>query len=264
MRVIIRDSARDCSSWVAGYVAYRIKKAAPTAKKPFVLGLPTGSTSLGIYKELIKLYQQKRVSFEHIVTFNMDEYVGLSPEDKNSYHYFMSENFFSYINIHPKNIHILNGMTKDYAAECENYEKTIKAYGGIDLMLGGVGSDGHIAFNEPGSSLSSRTRVKTLTRDTIIVNSRFFDGDPGKVPTQALTVGVGTVMDAKEVVILITGHNKARALAHCIEGGISQMWTVSALQFHQKAVIVCDDDSTDEIKVGTLKYFKDIESRNQE
>ena len=125
MRVIIKDKFTDCSSWVAGYIAYRIKKAKPTAKKPFVLGLPTGSTPLGVYKELIKLYQNKKISFEHVVTFNMDEYVGLSPEDKNSYHHFMYENFFNYVNVNPKNIHILNGLTKDYAAECENYENAI-------------------------------------------------------------------------------------------------------------------------------------------
>lgn len=133
MRVIIKDDSADCASWVAGYIAYRIKSFKPTAKKPFVLGLPSGSTPLGAYKELIKLYQNKKVSFEHVVTFNMDEYVGLPPQDKNSYHHFMYENLFNHINISPKNIHILNGMTKDFAAECENYEKAIKTYGGIDL-----------------------------------------------------------------------------------------------------------------------------------
>lgn len=262
MRVIIRDSARDCSSWVAGYVAYRIKKAAPTAKKPFVLGLPTGSTSLGIYKELIKLYQQKRVSFEHIVTFNMDEYVGLSPEDKNSYHYFMSENFFSYINIHPKNIHILNGMTKDYAAECENYEKTIKAYGGIDLMLGGVGSDGHIAFNEPFSSLNSRTRIKTLAPSTIKDNSRFFDNDIRKVPTQALTIGVGTIMDADEVIITATGSSKAEAIRQGIEGCVNHIWTITALQQHPHGIIVCDREAAAKLSPATVEYFQGIENRS--
>lgn len=264
MRVIIKENYDSCSKWAASYIAGKINKTAACSDKPFVLGLPTGSTPLGTYKELIKLYKAGKVSFKNVITFNMDEYVGLEETHPQSYHYFMWENFFKHIDIKKENVHILNGMATNPEAECLEYEEKIKKAGGIDLFLGGVGVDGHIAFNEPGSSLSSRTRVKTLTRDTIIVNSRFFDGAPGKVPTQALTVGVGTVMDAKEVVILITGHNKARALAHCIEGGISQMWTISALQLHQKAVIVCDDDSTDEIKVGTLKYFKDIESRNQE
>ena len=174
----------------------------------------------------------------------------------------MWDNFFSHIDIKKENVHILNGMAKDLEAECAAYEEAIKSYGGIKLFLGGVGVDGHIAFNEPGSSLSSRTRVKTLTQDTIIVNSRFFDGDISKVPTTALTVGVGTITDSEEVVILITGHNKALALAHAVEMGISQMWTVSSLQMHKKAVIVCDADATDELKMKTVKYFLEIESDN--
>lgn len=259
MRVIIKDKFTDCSSWVAGYIAYRIKKAKPTAKKPFVLGLPTGSTPLGVYKELIKLYQNKKISFEHVVTFNMDEYVGLSPEDKNSYHHFMYENFFNYVNVNPKNIHILNGLTKDYAAECENYENAIKAYGGIDLMLGGVGTDGHIAFNEPFSSLSSRTRIKTLAPSTIKDNSRFFDNDLSKVPTQALTMGVGTIMDAKEVIIMASGENKAKAIYQAIEGNINHKWTVTALQSHRAGIIVCDKDASKKLSPSTIEYFKSIE-----
>lgn len=264
MRVVIKENYGDCSKWAASYIAGKINKTQTSDGKPFVLGLPTGSTPLGTYKELIKLYKDGKVSFKNVITFNMDEYVGLEETHPQSYHYFMWENFFKHIDIKKENVHILNGMASNPEEECRKYEEEIKKAGGIDLFLGGVGVDGHIAFNEPGSSLASRTRIKTLTRDTIIVNSRFFDDNPEKVPTQALTVGVGTVMDSKEVVILITGHNKARALAHCIEGGVSQMWTVSALQLHQKAIIVCDDDATDEIKVGTLKYFKDIESRVQE
>ena len=259
MRVIIKDNFIDCSSWVAGYVAYRIKKAKPTAKKPFVLGLPTGSTPLGVYKELIKLYQNKKISFEHVVTFNMDEYVGLSPEDKNSYHHFMHENFFNYININPKNIHILNGLTKDYATECENYENAINAYGGIDLMLGGVGTDGHIAFNEPFSSLSSRTRIKTLAPSTIKDNSRFFNNDLSKVPTQALTMGVGTIMDANEVIIMASGENKADAIYQAIEGNINHKWTVTALQSHKAGIIVCDKDASKKLSPTTIEYFKSIE-----
>ena len=259
MRVIIKDNFIDCSSWVAGYVAYRIKKAKPTAKKPFVLGLPTGSTPLGVYKELIKLYQNKKISFEHVVTFNMDEYVGLSPEDKNSYHHFMHENFFNYININPKNIHILNGLTKDYATECENYENAINAYGGIDLMLGGVGTDGHIAFNEPFSSLSSRTRIKTLAPSTIKDNSRFFNNDLSKVPTQALTMGVGTIMDAKEVIIMASGENKSDAIYQAIEGNINHKWTVTALQSHKAGIIVCDKDASKKLSPTTIEYFKSIE-----
>lgn len=262
MRVIIRDDYEGCAVWAANHIARRINDAKPTAKKPFILGLPTGSTPLGTYKKLIELNKAGKVSFENVVTFNMDEYVGLKPEHDQSYHYFMWENFFKHINIKKENVNILDGMASDLEAECARYEAKIAAYGGIDLFLGGVGVDGHIAFNEPGSSLASRTRENALTKDTIIVNSRFFGGNTELVPKTALTVGVGTICDSKEVVILICGHNKAQALHHAVEAGISQMWTVSALQMHQNAVIVCDEDATDELKVGTVKYFKDIESKN--
>lgn len=135
----------------------------------------------------------------------------------------------------------------------------MKAVGGVDLFLGGIGPDGHLAFNEPGSSLSSRTRVKTLTQDTIIANSRFFDNDVNKVPKTSVTVGVGTVLDAKEVLIMVNGHSKARALAQGVEGAVNQMWTITALQLHSKGIIVCDEAATAEIRVGTYRYFKDIE-----
>lgn len=262
MRLVIHPDYDACSVWAAYHIAGRINEAQPTAQKPFVLGLPTGSTPLGTYRKLIELNKAGKVSFEHVVTFNMDEYVGLPADHPQSYHFFMWDNFFNHINIKKENVHILNGMAKDLAAECAAYEKAIADVGGIDLFLGGVGVDGHLAFNEPGSSLSSRTRVKSLTSDTIQVNSRFFDGDISQVPTTALTVGVGTVTDAREVLVLITGRNKMHALRHAVEEGISQMWTISALQLHPKAVIVCDEDSTEELKVGTVKYFKDIEKKN--
>ena len=201
-------------------------------------------------KNLIELNKQGVVSFQNVITFNMDEYVGLDENHPQSYHRFMWDNFFNHINIKKENVHILNGMAQDLEAECESYKKKIAEIGGIDLFLGGVGVDGHIAFNEPGSSLVSRTRVKNLTYETVLVNSRFFNDDITKVPTTALTVGVGTITDAREVMILITGHNKARALHHAIEGSVNQMWTVSALQLHKKAVIVCDDDATDRKSVG--------------
>lgn len=262
MRLIILDNYADCSTWTANHIAHRINEAKPTAKKPFVLGLPTGSSPLGTYENLIKLNKAGKVSFENVVTFNMDEYVGLNPEHDQSYHYFMWENFFKHINIKKENVNILNGMASNLEAECAKYESKIASYGGIELFLGGVGIDGHIAFNEPGSSLVSRTREKTLTKDTIIANSRFFDGNVELVPKTALSVGVGTICDAREVVIIITGHNKATALHHAVEAGISQMWTVSALQMHENALIVCDDDATYELKVGTVKYFKEVESSN--
>lgn len=262
MRLIIQPDANQMAQWAANYIAAKINKAKPTAEKPFVLGLPTGSSPLLTYKALINLYEAGVVSFENVVTFNMDEYIGLPKEHPQSYHTFMWNNFFKKIDIKKENAHILNGMADDPEAECAAYEKAIVDAGGIDLFLGGIGPDGHIAFNEPGSSLSSRTRIKTLTTDTVIANSRFFDNDVNKVPKTALTVGVGTVLDAKEVLILVNGHHKARALYHAVEGPINQMWTISALQLHQKGIIVCDYDACYELKVGTYKYFLDIEHDN--
>ena len=211
MRVIIQPDYDLVSKWAANYVAKKINEFGPDKSKPFVLGLPTGSSPLGMYKELIKLNKAKKVSFKNVVTFNMDEYVKIPENHPESYHSFMWNNFFSHVDIQKENVNILDGNAKDLAAECERYEKKMKQAGGVELFIGGIGPDGHIAFNEPGSSLASRTRVKTLTQDTIIANSRFFDNDVNKVPKTALTVGVGTVMDAREVMILVNGHNKARA-----------------------------------------------------
>ena len=259
MRVIIQPDYQNLSAWAANYVASKILSAKPTAEKPFVLGLPTGSSPLGVYRHLIQLYKKGVVSFKNVITFNMDEYVGLPQDHSESYYSFMWNNFFSHIDILPENANILNGNAEDLVAECAAYEAKMVAVGGIDLFLGGIGPDGHIAFNEPASSLSSRTRQKTLTTDTIIANSRFFDNDVNKVPKTALTVGVGTVLDAKEVLIVVNGHNKARALRHAVEEPISHMWTISALQMHPNGIIVCDYDACAELKVGTYKYFLDIE-----
>ena len=262
MRVIITPDYQSISNWAANYVASRINAANPTPEKPFKLGCPTGSSPLGMYKALIELYNQGKVSFENVVTFNMDEYVGLPEEHPESYHSFMWNNFFNHINIKKENVHILNGNAEDLEAECAAYEAAIEAAGGIDLFMGGIGPDGHVAFNEPFSSLSSRTRIKTLTTDTKIANSRFFGGDVNAVPSTALTVGVGTVMAAKEVLILCNGHNKARALQAAVEGPVCQAWTISALQQHPHGIIVCDEAACEELKVSTYKYFKDIEKDN--
>ncbi len=262
MRVIITPDYQSISNWAANYVASRINAANPTPEKPFKLGCPTGSSPLGMYKALIELYKQGKVSFENVVTFNMDEYVGLPEEHPESYHSFMWNNFFSHINIKKENVHILDGNAADLEAECAAYEAAIEAAGGIDLFMGGIGPDGHVAFNEPFSSLTSRTRIKTLTTDTKIANSRFFGGDVNAVPSTALTVGVGTVMAAKEVLILCNGHNKARALQAAVEGPVCQAWTISALQQHPHGIIVCDEAACEEIKVSTYKYFKDIEKDN--
>jgi glucosamine-6-phosphate deaminase len=259
MRVIIKPDADIVSQWAANYVVYRINKFRPTATRPFVLGLPTGSTPLGMYRELIRLYRERKVSFENVVTFNMDEYIGLAPSDPQSYRAFMEENFFKHVNLKPQNIHMLNGLTKDYEKECSNYEKAIKQAGGVHLFIGGIGSDGHIAFNEPFSSLTSRTRVKTLTEETIRANARFFGGDMSKVPTTVLTVGIGTIMDAAEVLILATGENKAAALKHGIEGAVSHVWTISALQMHPHGIILCDQAAAGALSDEARRYFLEIE-----
>ena len=262
MRLIIQPEASSVATWSANYIAQKIGHCNPTPENPFVLGLPTGSTPLGTYIELIKLYNEGRVSFRNVITFNMDEYVGISRNHPQSYYTFMWDNFFKFIDIKPENVNLLDGNAPDLRMECSRYEAKIKSVGGIDLFLGGVGADGHIAFNEPGSSLTSRTRDKALNHDTKLVNSRFFNNDVNQVPKTALTVGVGTIMDAQEVLVLVTGHNKARALHKAVEGAVNHMWTITALQLHSHGMIVCDEEATIELKVGTYKYFKDLEKDN--
>lgn len=262
MRILIQPTAEAMSNWAATYIANKINTFKPTGQKPFVLGLPTGSTPVGTYQRLVQLHKEGKVSFKNVVTFNMDEYIGLPETHPESYHYFMHHHLFRHIDIPKENINILNGNAADLEKECQRYEEKIKAVGGIHLFMGGIGPDGHIAFNEPGSSLTSRTRVKTLTYDTIKANSRFFDNDVNKVPKTALTVGVGTVMDAEEVMILISGYEKARALKQCVEEGVNHFWTVSMLQLHRHGIIVCDENATMELRVSTVKYFKDIERDN--
>lgn len=262
MRVIIQENYDRLSAWAANYIVNKIKAHNPTPENPFVLGLPTGSSPLGTYKELVSMYRKGLVSFKNVITFNMDEYIGIPEDHPQSYHFFMQENFFRHIDIAAENVHILNGNTPDPVAECDAYEAKIQKAGGINLFMGGVGPDGHIAFNEPGSSLASRTRIKTLTTDTLLANARFFDNDISQVPKTALTVGIGTIMDAGEVLILVNGYGKARALYHAVEGSVSHMWTVTALQMHPKAIIVCDESATAELKTGTVRYFKDIERDN--
>ncbi|MGD9898665.1 MAG: glucosamine-6-phosphate deaminase [Calditrichaceae bacterium] len=262
MRLIIQPDYNAVSKWAAWYVAKSIIDFKPDKNKPFVLGLPTGSSPLGMYKELISLCQKAKISFRNVVTFNMDEYVGLPVDHPGSYHSYMHTNFFKHIDIRKENFNIPDGNASDPDAECERYENKIREYGGVNLFVGGIGPDGHIAFNEPGSSLGSLTRVKTLTEDTLLANARFFDDDVVKVPKMALTVGVKTVLDSDQVLIIISGHPKARALAKVVEDGVNHMWTVSALQLHPKGLIVCDESSTVELKVGTVNYFKRIESAN--
>ncbi|KAK2542564.1 Gnpda1 [Columba guinea] len=285
MKLVILETYAQASEWAAKYIRNRIVHFGPGPGRFFTLGLPTGSTPLGCYAKLVEYCRNGDLSFKYVKTFNMDEYVGLPRDHPESYHSFMWNNFFKHIDISAENVHILDGNAPDLQAECDAFEEKIKAAGGIELFVGGIGPDGHIAFNEPGSSLVSRTRVKTLAMDTILANARFFDGDLSKVPTMALTVGVGTVMDAREVrrkavtgscsvfvfallmhlcnpavwvMILITGAHKAFALYKAIEEGVNHMWTVSAFQQHPNTVFVCDEEATLELKVKTVKYFKGL------
>ncbi len=242
----------------------RINDFAPTEDRPFVLGLPTGSSPEGVYELLVKAYKAGRISFKHVVTFNMDEYVGIPQDHPESYHSFMYKHFFSHVDVPPNQVHILNGNASDLDLECQEYEEKILKYGGIELFLGGIGTDGHLAFNEPGSSLASRTRVKTLTYETVIANARFFENDITQVPRQALTVGIATVLAAHEVVIIILGQHKALAVQKCLEEGVNHMWTLTCLQLHPHPLIVVDEEATSELKVKTVKYFKSIDQSAQE
>lgn len=262
MRLIPLEKSSNVGLWAAQYIVDKINKFQPTIDRPFILGLPTGSTPLETYKYLIELYKMGEVNFEHVVTFNMDEYVGIEPTHPQSYHSFMYNNFFNHVNIQSENINLLNGLADNLEAECQRYERKIKSYGTIHLFMGGVGNDGHIAFNEPGSSLASRTRVKTLTLETRSANSRFFDNDISQVPKLALTIGVATLLEATEVLTLVTGRHKALALQAAVEGCVNHLWTISALQLHEKAIIVCDSQSTMELKVKTLHYFQELEAEN--
>jgi len=277
MRLIILDNPTAVGDYIAQYNCKRINEFHPTAKKPFVLGLPTGSSPIPTYKGLIKLVKDGKLSFKHVVTFNMDEYVGLPRDHPESYHTFMFRELFSHsmylydytmfalliyiytVDIPPSQVNILDGTVEDLFSECKSYEARIKSYGGIELFLGGIGEDGHIAFNEPGSSLASRTRIKTLAYDTILANARFFNNEVDSVPKMALTVGVATVLDSKEVLVVVTGLRKSLALSQAIEGGVNHLWTLSALQMHPCALIVVDEDATAELHVKTVKYFKSIE-----
>ncbi|ASN86461.1 glucosamine-6-phosphate deaminase [Pectobacterium versatile] len=262
MRLIPLTTAADVGKWAARHIVEKINAFKPSADRPFILGLPTGSSPLEAYKSLVTMHKAGLVSFKHVITFNMDEYVGLPTDHPESYHTFMHQNFFNHVDIPRENINLLNGNAEDTTAECRRYEEKIKSYGKIHLFMGGVGNDGHIAFNEPASSLASRTRIKTLTEETRIANSRFFGGDVSLVPKFALTVGVGTLLDAEEVMILVTGRNKAQALQAAVEGNVNHMWTISCLQLHAKAIMVCDEPSTMELKVKTVKYFRELETES--
>ena len=236
MEVVITKDYEEMSAITADIIAKDIKK-----KHDLVLGLATGNSPLGVYKQLVKKHKKEGLDFSKVTTFNLDEYVGLDPLHKNSYNYFMHENLFRYINVNPGNIYIPQGNTEDPEEFSQWYEGKIKQAGGIDVQLLGIGSDGHIAFNEPGSSFASRTRVKTLFEQTIKDNARFFEED--EVPRFAITMGVGTILESKKILLIANGKNKAESCAQFIEGPITSQITASALQLHGNVTVVLDEDA---------------------
>ncbi|RYD71171.1 MAG: glucosamine-6-phosphate deaminase [Verrucomicrobiaceae bacterium] len=242
MEVIIQPDAATVSK-----VAARIFQDQLDRKPSSVLGLATGSTPLGLYRELTALARANLIDFSRATTFNLDEYVGLEPSHPQSYAHFMRENLFGHINIPPASTHIPNGLTKDVAKHCLDYEASIQRAGGIDVQLLGVGGDGHIGFNEPSSSLSSRTRIKTLTPRTIADNARFF-GSEEKVPRHVITMGVGTIMEARHCVVLALGQGKAHAVAAMVEGPITADCPASILQMHQVCTLIVDEAAASGLK----------------
>jgi len=253
MQVLIYPSYEQVSAAAAAVVADVVR-----SKPDAVLGLATGSTPLGLYEELIRMHTDEGLDFSRVRTFNLDEYVGLSPEHDQSYHYFMHENLFKHINVDLRNVNVPSGTASDYPAFCQWYEDRIEACGGIDVQVLGIGSDGHIAFNEPGSSLASRTRIKTLAEQTIDDNARFFAGKDD-VPIYAVTMGVGTILEADKLVLLATGEGKIDAVADAIEGPVSSLCTASALQLHPDSLFFLDAAAAGKLKMRS--YYEWIQAK---
>jgi len=243
MIVIIKENYEEMSKRAAEIVAEQIR-----LKPNCVLGMATGSSPIGLYKELIGMHREKGLDFSKLTTFNLDEYIGIPPEHPQSYHYFMYHNFFNHINIDPRYIYIPHGMTKDIERFCLWYEKAIESCGGIDLQILGIGANGHIGFNEPGSSLGSRTRIKTLSKKTVDDNARFFK-NKDEVPVYAITMGIGTIMDARKIIVIASGKNKAEAVYNAIEGPITQTVPASILQLHRWVTVVLDEDAASMLKM---------------
>ncbi len=248
MEVIVRPTTAEAVKLTAQLIADLVK-----AKPACNLGLATGATMEAVYADLVKMYQAGEVDFSQVTSFNLDEYIGLAPDDPNSYRYYMNHHLFDHINIDKAKTNLPDGLAKDYAAEGERYEKAIKAAGGVDLQLLGTGRDGHIGFNEPLSSFASRTRDKALTPETWRQNSIYFN-PPESMPMSAFTMGVGTILDAKQALLLITGKSKAAIAAKAIEGPVSSMVTASALQLHQHAIVILDEEAAAEL---TMREYYD-------
>jgi len=243
MEVIIQPTPAGAARIAATLIAKAIRD-----KPTLVLGLATGSTPLRLYDELVRMHQEERLDLSRIRTFNLDEYLGLRPDHPASYHRFMKEHFFGRTNIDPRNVHIPDGMTQDIARHCREYEEGIKSVGGIDIQILGIGSDGHIGFNEPTSSLSSRTRDKVLTERTRRDNARFFPS-PEDVPRGCITMGIGTILDSSQCLLLAFGTGKADAVAAAVEGPVTSMIPASALQMHADAKVFVDEAATAKLKL---------------
>lgn len=257
MRLIL--SQKNIGEIAADYIINKINNA---TQHRLVLGLPTGSTVLDMYAALCRAYREGRVSFKNVITFNMDEYIGLPEDDPQSYHTYMRQNLFSHIDILPENTHVLNGNAPDLEAECRAYENAIKAAGGIDLFFGGVGRNGHLAFNEPGTPFTSRTGRVTLTPSTREANARFFDNDLNKVPTHALSIGIGTLTDAKEVWILIKGEKKAEAVRRLTEEAPSENCPITALRHNPHAVILADEEACAHLSATLKAQFEALKRQD--
>jgi len=249
MLVIIKKNYDEMGVEGAKMVADLIRR-----KPNCVIGFATGGTPLGLYKELIRMHKEEGLDFSKVTTFNLDEYVGIPPEHSQSYHYFMWENLFKHINVDPRYVHIPQGMAKDVDEFCEWYEERIKYYGGLDLQILGIGANGHIAFNEPGSSLGSRTRIKTLKQETRWDNKRFFESHE-EVPQYAITMGVGTIMDAKALLLLASGKGKAEAIRATVEGPITALYPATIVQMHRKAFIICDEGAASKLSTEYSGYL---------
>lgn len=256
MRVIIEEHGDDVSRRAANMMASLMRKSPDT-----VLGLATGGTPLGVYRELIRMHQEEDLDFSHVTTFNLDEYVGLDPKHPQSYRHFMQTNLFDHVNVHPKRTHVPDGRALDFDAHCRQYEQRIADCGGIDLQLLGIGSDGHIAFNEPGSSLGSRTRLKTLAPETVQDNARFF-GSVDEVPRLAVTMGVGSILESKVCLLLAIGAEKAEAISATVEGPITAQVTASALQLHREVIIIVDRAAGALLK--RQEYYAEVERAQQQ
>jgi glucosamine-6-phosphate deaminase len=253
MEVVICKSYEELSRRAALAVA-GVMNTKPNA----VLGMATGSSPLGLYQELVRMHENESLDFSQVTTFNLDEYVGLPVTHDQSYHYFMHENFFKHVNIPKSNIHIPSGTTSNYQAFCQWYEERINECGGIDAQILGIGSDGHIAFNEPTSSLASRTRLKTLAQQTIDDNARFFD-KAEDVPIYAITMGVGTILESRKLVLVANGENKADAIAKAVEGPVTSMITASALQLHPDVDIFIDEAAASKLEMRD--YYEWIQAK---